>query len=517
VQLDILGPLRASAGGRPVRLGGRRARLLLALLAVEKGRVVPVARLIDELWAERPPASARTQVAIVVSGVRRAFRDAGGGPVIDTVGAGYRLRAEEVRLDADEAAQGVAAARAAARAGRHAAAEEGLRRALALWRGPALCGLEGAVVESAARRWEELRAAAVEELAEAGFAQGRYREQIGDLAALVAREPLRERPRELLMAALARSGRRAEALEAYAEGRRLLGERLGVAPGRRLRELHGEILRETRAEEDPDGPRPGELPAAVSSFTGRTAELAALDALTASAPRHLRLAVVTGPEGAGKTGLVLHWAQRAARDFPDGQLFADLGGGQHGADLDGGRHGADSGGGRHGAGLRGAEHGDGLCNGRHGADPCGTEHGGRRAPVDPGEVLGRFLRALGTAADRVPDAPEERAGLYRTLLRGRRVLVVLDDAASAEQVRPLLPGAPSCCVLVTSRAPLRDLVARYGARRLELGPLPPQDAVDLACRLSGGALGADALRLTEACGRMPLDIRMAVAHRSGSR
>ncbi|WP_017593480.1 AfsR/SARP family transcriptional regulator [Nocardiopsis potens] len=472
MELHILGPLRASAGGRPVRLGGRRARLLLALLAVEKGRVVPVARLIDELWSERPPASARTQVAIVVSGVRRAFREAGGGPVIDTAGAGYRLRAEEVRLDAEEAAREVAAARAAARAGRHAAAEEGLRRALALWRGPVLCGLEGAAVEAAAHHWEELRAAAAEELAEAGFAQGRYREQIGDLGALVARDPLRERPRELLMAALARSGRRAEALEVYAEGRRLLGERLGVDPGRRLRALHGAILREARGEEDGGGPRPGELPAAVSSFTGRTAELAALDGLTASAARHLRLAVVTGPEGAGKTGLVLHWAQQAARAFPDGQLFADL----------------------------------------HGA-----EHGGPRAPIEPGKVLGRFLRALGAAADRVPEAPEERAGLYRTLLRGRRVLVVLDDAASAEQVRPLLPGSPSCCVLVTSREPLRDLVARYGARRLELGPLPPQDAVDLACRLSGGALGADALRLTEACGRMPLGIRMAVARHSGPR
>lgn len=244
VEFRILGPLRAGVQGEPVDLGGARARLVLAALLLEADRPVPVERLADVVWGDRPPSSARTQIAIAVSGLRRAFRDAGRPRVIETVRPGYRIPAAAAAIDAAAAEELIGAARRDAAAGRLSRAAEGFRAALALWRGPVLDGLDRPRIEAGALRWEELRLAAVEEAAHVDLLLGRHRELIGELVGPVGEHPYRERLRGLLMTALARAGRPSEALEVYREGRRLLAADLGLEPGRELRELQMGILRD---------------------------------------------------------------------------------------------------------------------------------------------------------------------------------------------------------------------------------------------------------------------------------
>jgi DNA-binding SARP family transcriptional activator len=244
VSFRILGPLRAEVGGEPVDLGGRRARLVLAALLLEPDRPVPVERLVDVVWRDRPPASARTQVAIAVSGLRRAFRCAGcSWHVIETVRPGYRLPMQAGSIDALEAEERIAAARRAVTGGRPAEAADLFRGALALWEGPVLPGLAGTPIEPVALRWEELRLTAVEEAAQVELVLGRHRELVGELMGPVGEQPFRERLRALLMIALARAGRQSEALDVYREGRRVMDDELGLEPGRELRDLHTAILR----------------------------------------------------------------------------------------------------------------------------------------------------------------------------------------------------------------------------------------------------------------------------------
>ncbi|MFP3964159.1 AfsR/SARP family transcriptional regulator [Actinomadura fulvescens] len=239
-----MGPLQAVDGDRQIRLPGPRPRLVLAVLLLEPGRVVPVESLVEAVWDGEPPPSMRTQIAIAVSGLRRVFRDAGLGDVIETVNPGYRIKDDTVRIDARVAEERVAAARDAAADGRTDEAAELYRRALELWRGPVLSGLDSLRLTTGGLRWEELRRTAVEELAELELARGHHHEVAGDLMALVAENPFRERPRAQLMTALARSGRQAEALAVYQDGRRILAEELGLEPGRALRELHDAILKD---------------------------------------------------------------------------------------------------------------------------------------------------------------------------------------------------------------------------------------------------------------------------------
>ncbi|MFC4051197.1 BTAD domain-containing putative transcriptional regulator [Actinomadura syzygii] len=271
VQFRILGPLRAGVRGRPVDLGGGRSRLVLAALLLEPDRPVPVERLVDAVWPDGPPASARTQVAIAVSGLRRAFRDAGAGAggcaghVIETVRPGYRVPAEAGTIDALAAADEIAAARRDAAAGRLADAAGRFRAALARWDGPALAGLTGTHIEAGAARWDELRLTGTEEAAQVDLALGRHHELVGDLIGPVGEHPYRERLRVLLMLALARAGRQSEALDVYREGRRKLTEELGLEPGRELRDVHAAILRD-----DPSThPLPPVVPAPVSCGTPR--------------------------------------------------------------------------------------------------------------------------------------------------------------------------------------------------------------------------------------------------------
>ncbi|WP_165978416.1 AfsR/SARP family transcriptional regulator [Actinomadura darangshiensis] len=248
----ILGALRAGVRGEAVDLGGRRSRLVLAALLLEPDRPVPVDRLVDVVWPERPPASARTQVAIAVSGLRRAFRQAGcAGHVIETVRPGYRIPAEAGTIDALDAQERIAGARLRAGEGRPAAAAGLYRGALALWDGPVLAGLRREPIETGALRWEELRLTALEEVAQVELALGRHHQLVGDLMGPVGEHPYRERLRALLMLALARAGRTSEALDVFQEGRRRLDEELGLEPGRELRDLQTAILRDDPSTQPP--------------------------------------------------------------------------------------------------------------------------------------------------------------------------------------------------------------------------------------------------------------------------
>ncbi|MGW0802462.1 BTAD domain-containing putative transcriptional regulator [Nonomuraea sp. NPDC002799] len=492
----ILGPLVVTVGGRPVHLGGSRAPATLAALLLAGGRIVPMERLIDQVWGDEPPASGRNQVMIAVSALRKALRAAGGDPeLIETVASGYRIRTAD--LDAHQVEVNLAQARHAPPARKAAL----LRETLGLWRGQVLSGISSRPLRVVAGRWEELRLSVLEDWAEAELELGRHRELVGVLGVSVAEHPLRERTRAQLMLALHRSGRQAEALEVYDHGRAVLVEELGLEPGQVLRDTHAEILCDgsgvrwiatgARSAEASSGwqanprvrlgeasggwqpsprVRPAQLPPAVSAFTGRHRELSALDKLLdrQDDSGELPLCVVYGMAGVGKTGLAVSWAHRVAGRFPDGHLFA---------------------------GLRG--------------------HDRHAPPLRPEAVLARFLRALGLPQAGVPAGLDERTALFRSLLEGRRVLIVLDDAASAAQVRPLLAGSASCCVIITSRSPLGGLVAQDGAGCLGLGVLSTQEAEELLSRMVGaermpGERAVDR-KVGELCGRLPLALRIAAA------
>jgi DNA-binding SARP family transcriptional activator len=513
IGFGILGPaeVRASAG-KLIAIGGTRQRTVLAMLLIAQGRVVSVDALLDAVWNGRPPATGRSQVAICVAGLRRAVKEGCGvEDVIVTAHPGYRVDPATCRIDAADFEELLARGRAAVAAGRAEEAVELLGGAVGLWRGPALAGIGALPVEQEAARLDELRLDAREELAAARLALGQQRELIPELQQMLAEQPLRERTRGQLMTAQFRSGRRVEALETYRVGRRLLVDELGLEPGPELSALHERILRgedaaeagrvavrvaavpaaagdagaaagaapaapDTPPSEDKLPPTPAQLPPDATAFTGRAGQLAALDGLLPDrdgasepvAPGLLPVGLVTGVAGVGKTGLVVHWAHRAAEHFPDGLLFAD---------------------------LRGYEE--------------NTE------PTAPGTVLDRFLRALGVPATAVPADLGERAAMFRSLLDGRRVLVVLDNVRSSVQVLPLLPGNGPSCVLVTSRDPLDELSGEHATVRLRLSVLEEAEAVALLGRVAGGSRIAEdpegAAELGRLCDRLPIALRIAGA------
>ncbi|MGI5502561.1 BTAD domain-containing putative transcriptional regulator [Lentzea sp. CA-135723] len=325
-----------------------------------------------------------------------------------------------------------------------------LRTALGLWRGPAMEGLASRALRADAERLDERRIAVAQQCFALQLELGQHAQVLTDLSALVAANPLREQLVEQLMTALHRSDRQADALELYDRTRRLLASGPGVEPGHGLRKAHQAILIRRRS---PAPDAPAQLPAGPAAFTGRQSSVDELDACA--------FAVVTGGPGVGKTALAVHWAHRVRDRFPDGQLYVDL-----------------------------RAHDDG---------PATTA----------ADALAQCLRALG--APRIPVDPGERAGLFRSVLADRRVLLVLDDAASEDQVRPLLPGTPGCAVVVTSRNHLRGLVALDDAHPVGLGPLPADEAHALITRIAGGEPDAVA-GLAAACGYLPLAIRIAVAN-----
>ncbi|WP_328318516.1 AfsR/SARP family transcriptional regulator [Streptomyces sp. NBC_00388] len=486
LNFQILGPLSVTAGNRRISVGGARQRTILALLLLSPGRIVPVDTLVDVVWDGRPPATARTQVAIVIAALRKTFKAEGcTEDIIVTAHPGYLLNVEGHSVDAAEFAALVSEAEIAVRQRRPEDAAQSYARALGLWRGPTLAGVGGQSVEEEAARLEELRLNAFDDSTAVRLDLGQHQEIIPELSLVVRENPLRERTLHHLMLAQYQSGRRADAMESFRHARRLFIDELGLEPGPDLQELHDAILRDdpSLAPTAPEhaavaavlawpgsGLVPSELPPEVGGFTGRSRELEALDRLeTVSADRRTpAVGLITGVAGVGKTGLALRWAHQVAERFPGGRLFAD---------------------------LRGYD-----------------EH---HEPTSASDVLSRLLRSLGVPSEQIPAELEERTMLYRTVLADRKVLLVLDNVRTYAQVKPLLPGSGACCVLITSREQLEELVTWPPQARVHLGLLPGEEAMQLLGRIvSEGRIGsarADAMRLVELCDRLPLALRIAAA------
>jgi len=474
----ILGPVEAWTGQEWAPIGAAKRRSVLAALLLRAGEPVSTDVLIDEVWPDGPPAKAANVLSGYMHHLRRLIRDPG-GRVLVTRAPGYQVVLRPGELDADQFAALVSAGRRALADGAPARAADLLDEALGLWRGPPLADVPPTPsVAAAADRLEGARIEAQELRAGAGLACGRYAEVALELRTLAADHPLRETLWALLMRALYADGRQAEALEAYAQAREVISDELGVDPGADLQALYQQIL--TADEEPggivpgPGGPAPGgapalvpaQLPADIPDFTGRSGQVGQLREMLAGAgdgsPGAVRVVLVVGSGGLGKTTLAVHVAHLLASEFPDGQLYASL-----------------------------------L---------------GATAPVDPAEVLARFLRDLGADPARIPADAEERAAHYRTRLAGQRVLILLDDARTVEQVRPLLPGSASCAVLITARSWLPELA---GSAVLDLDVLSPEEARALFTRVVGerraGAEPAATEEVLAACVGLPLAIRIAGA------
>jgi DNA-binding SARP family transcriptional activator len=451
------------------------------MLLVEPNRVVAVERLVDAVWDTAPPSTAKEQIRICVSSIRRKLIAGGVPNTIITRPPGYFIQCTKENLDLLAFESFVSSGRADAVRHRYAEAVDAFGQALALWRGSPLAGVNSRLIESIGVGFDERRLAVTEEYVAAqlrlddGQEPARQHELISELGELVAANPFREQLRAQLMIALHRTGRRAEALETYRSGRQLFVEKLGLEPGRELVRVEQAIL--CGDNENVLGPAPNHLPAPATAsvprllpadagdFVGRT-ELVerTRDALSGrrSDSRTIRLVAVHGRPWLGKTSLVIHAAHLMSDEFPDGQLFVQL--------------------------------------------------GGSRQTVGPGEVLRRFLGALGVMATAIPDSPEERAEMYRNLIGDRRMLVVLDDAANEKQVLALLPGNTGCAVVVTSRVKLTNLP---GATFVGVGPMSRPDSVALLTHVLGPGTArteaADLGRLAELCADEPLALRLAAA------
>jgi DNA-binding SARP family transcriptional activator len=492
MEFGVLGPLEVRDGDRGLLALTPRQRSVLGMLLLRANRVVSTDQLIEAVWGAAPPRSAAVALQMLVSRLRRVLQpDTTRLPVVVTRPHGYLLQVAPGELDLQQFEELVAAGRQALATGAAADAARCLRQALGLWRGPVLAGLDvGTLQHTVVPRLEEARLAAEEERIEAELLLGRHRQLVGELQELVAEYPLRERLCGQLMLALYRAGRQAEALAAYGQARRRLVEELGIEPGTELQRLQRQILAADPALDAPprledaaavgavifadrDRPAPRQLPPDVVTFTGRELHLARLDRLLGMAglAGSVMMVAIDGISGIGKSALAIHAAHRLAEQFPDGQLYVNL----------------------------------------QGATPG-------LAPLQPLEVLGRFLRALGVDPTQVPTQVDEAAAWFRSLVAGRRLLVMLDDARDAVQVAPLLPASPACGVLVTSRCILAGL---DGVHYLHLDVLPPEEAVRLLARLAGeqrivGEPRA-AAEVTRLCGFLPLALRIAGARLAARR
>jgi DNA-binding SARP family transcriptional activator/tetratricopeptide (TPR) repeat protein len=493
VRVRLLGPIEVRVRGTLVPLSAQQ-RLVVSLLACRLGRVVPVAALMEAVWGDDPPASAVTRVHGLISTVRKRLSTAGAEGVVETRGEGYLACPDAVEVDLVEFEDAVREGHRLVEEARYEDALTVYGSALAGWQGPALAGLSTRALDAEAARLADLHALAVEDFAAARLALGQFDLVVPELRAAVPVEPFRERRRAQLMTALYLTGRRAEALQAYLDFRSLIVRELGVEPGAELRGVQAAVLA---------GARPGEvlaavgiktaaartvpapagaagvapvrqLPPDVRGFVGRLGALRQLSLLLddnssqgRAGPAVVAISAISGMAGVGKTALAVHWAHQVTDRYPDGQLYADL---------------------------------QGYAPG---------------PPVPAVRVLAGFLRALGVPAARVPVEEQEAAALYRSLLTGRRALVLLDNAADADQVRPLLPADRACLVVVTSRSRLAGLIAGDGARPLLLDVLDPDEALALVTAMIGpdriAAEPAAARDLVALCGRLPLALRIAAA------
>ncbi|WP_203906270.1 AfsR/SARP family transcriptional regulator [Rhizocola hellebori] len=471
MDFHVLGPLVAYADGTPVELGRRQERRLLGLLLLETGNPVLIDRLVQLLWEQNAPASARA--ALHTHAARLRARLAPFGVRLETKDAAYRLDTPRDRVDAHRFTDLVAAATAIQHPVSRAAK---LGEALALWRGELLADVvEEDLRERLGSRLIGLRLHAVEEKALADLATGRHGQVVTDLTTLVEQHPTRETMVCLVMTALYRCGRQAEALAVYRSTRDQLVEQLGIEAGPDLQRLHGKILRNDPSLTEPDLSAtdgsvavPRQLPLDVRGFAGRQAELERLDRLVAGQSSLTTVVAVSGMGGVGKTALAVHWSHRVSEAFPDGQLYLDL----------------------------------------HGFDPSA-------APVTAEEAVRRLLDGLGLAPKHVPAAADAQIALYRSLTATRRLLVVLDNACDTGQVLPLLPSGPACMAIVTSRDRLTGLIASAGAFPLAVPPLALDEArALLALRLDQTriAQAPEAVdQIIERCASLPLALTMVAA------
>jgi DNA-binding SARP family transcriptional activator len=482
MRIDLLGPLRIlDDEGTEGTVAGSRLRVLLTLLAVRANRPVTVDEIAEMLWDGAPPTGAAVTVRAHVKRLRNALGPA--GTRIATRSPGYLISLSEVELDLTYFQTLCEAGSAAIQAGQWQEAQTILGRALAMWRGTPLVDIPSQTLrDQELPRLEQLRMHALAGRIESDLHLGHHDRLVPELRELTLRHPLREQFHAQLMLALARCGRQADALSAYRDARRILASELGIEPGPELRALQQRILAGdtepiTTTHRKTSYPAadvlhiPRQLPAAARHFTGRAAELKLLTGLLDEADGSdsaVVISVIGGTAGIGKTALAVHWAHQHADRFPDGQLYVNL----------------------------------------RGFDPTG-------APVDVGSAVRGFLDALAVPAAGIPVGLDAQLALYRSRLADTRTLVVLDNARDVKQLRPLLPGAATCLVLVTSRSRLTGLVAVDGAVPLTLGLLSTSDARELLGRRLGAQRVSSEERATDElvdlCARLPLALNIAAA------
>jgi DNA-binding SARP family transcriptional activator/tetratricopeptide (TPR) repeat protein len=475
VQFELLGPLRviAAESAEPVLITAPLLRGLLATLLWRANQPVPLDELAEMVWDGTPPGNIAVAIRAMVMRLRRVL----GGPAaarIVTRAPGYAIEVADDELDATRFEELSRQAGVAVQAGRWAEARLATVEALGLWRGAPLADISSQLLRD---QWiphlEQIRIQDLEWRIEAELHEGLHEQLIAELQDLTKQHPLQERFHAQLMLALAQTGQQADALAAYQDARRVLVAELGIEPGPQLQELNGHILAgdKTLIAPQPASPAfaaaatiPRQLPAAVPAFIGRRGELETLASIVGNAETEgaVVISAINGMPGIGKTALALHAAHQLAGNFPDGQLFIDL-------------HGYTQG----------------------------------HKPRAPGDALGWLLRALAVPPRQIPEDTEERAAVFRQRLAGTSTLLVLDNAASEAQVRPLLPGSASCLVVITSRRRLKGLDAHV----LALDVLSQSDAAALVCTTAESErVNADdpvLAEVAELCGRLPLALRIA--------
>jgi DNA-binding SARP family transcriptional activator/tetratricopeptide (TPR) repeat protein len=486
VDFGVLGPLSVEVAGAQVPLQSAKTRVVLASLLLRPNRTVSIEELVDRLWGDDPPSGARNATQSYVMRLRKALGSA--GSLISTQPAGYLIETSADTVDLGRFRARIAAAdRARSQSQPEDEARE-LREALALWRGAPLSDVPSELLHvQEVQRLAEERLGALERLMDVELSLGRHAEVIGELYVLTEENRLRERFWGQLMIALYRADRQADALTAYRKVSTILREELGIDPGKGLRELHQQILGSGDGKRLPQQAAPQsrkakppiaatwtspfQLPAGVRDFVGREYLVNRIRELTvgrAQDEHAVPIVVLSGPPGAGKSALAVHAAHQLRRDFPDGALWVNLRG--------------------------------------YSTSP----------PLAATDALARFLRALGVAGEHIPHEVDEQSTLLRTLLAGRKVIMVLDNAASPEHIRPLLPAESSCAVLITSRNNLPGLTALNGARRLPVEIISPTEATALISKIIGAdrvAAETEATKeLAATCGFLPLSLRIAATN-----